>query len=62
MNDYKYLITDDYERFFFADSKEDAEKQALGSLEHTDDINYIYKIEFVGTCFYPEPDPVIRWE
>ena len=62
MNNFKYLITDCYDRFRFAETREQAEEDAKHSLEHGEDINYIYEIKLVGECYYPEPNPIVDWE
>lgn len=62
MNEYKYLVTNRCDRFIFEETKKEANETAITTLEHADDINYVYKIQQVAECYYPDPTPVIEWD
>lgn len=62
MEDMKYLVTDNWERFCFCGTKEEAADKAKEMLDCTDGMIYIFEVKYVGCAFIPEPDPVVEWE
>jgi hypothetical protein len=62
MKDQKYLVTDNWERFCFCETKEEAADKAEEMLGCTDDMIYIFEVKHIGNVFIPDPDPVIEWK
>lgn len=57
----KYLVTDDWEVFRFADSKEEAAELAKEEVDSCHEIE-IYELKKIGCAYLPDPDPIVEWD
>jgi len=57
----KYLVTDSWDIFRFADSKKEAAELAEDEA-HSGDRIEIYELKKIGCAYIPDPDPVIEWD
>ena len=57
----KYLVTDGWELFRFADSKEKAAELAKDEAHSYHEIE-IYELKKIGCAYIPDPDPVVEWD
>lgn len=62
MKDKKYLVTDCKKQFSFCVTKNEAAEIAEKTIDHIDDIIYIYEIKCIGKATIPEPGIVVDWE
>lgn len=57
----KYLVTDGYEIFLFAEMKEEAAELATDEAFSGGEIG-IFEIKQVGCAYIPEPSVKVEWE
>jgi len=57
----RYLVTDGWEIFRFADSKKEAAELAEDEAHSCDQVE-IYELKKVGCAYIPDPDPVVEWD
>lgn len=57
----KYLVTDGWGIFRFAETKKEATELAEDEA-HSCSCIEIYKLEKVGYAYIPDPDPIVEWE
>lgn len=56
----KYLVTDGWDIFRFADSKKEATELAEDEA-HSGDVE-IYELKKIGCAYIPDPNPVVEWD
>lgn len=57
----RYLVTDGWEIFRLADSKEEAAEIAEDEV-HSYTCVEIYELKKIGCAYIPDPDPVVEWD
>ena len=57
----KYLVTDGWDIFRFADSKKEAAELAEDEA-HSCSCIEIYELKKVGCAYIPDPEPVVEWD
>ena len=57
----KYLITDGWEIFRFAESKQEATELAKDEAQDGSEIG-IYELKKVGSAYIPDPGVIVEWD
>lgn len=60
--DTKYLVTDCWEIFRFAETKKEAAKLAKDEADSCRGEVEIYELKKIGCAYIPSPDPVVKWD
>jgi len=57
----KYLVTDCWDIFRFAETKKEAAELAKDEVNSCSTIE-IYELKKIGCAYIPDPDPVVEWD
>lgn len=57
----KYLVTDGWDIFRFAESKKEAAELAKEEVDSCNCVE-IYELKKVGCAYLPDPDPIVEWD
>lgn len=58
----KYLVTDGWDIFRFADSKREAAEFAKDEVGSCCGEIEIYELKKIGYAYIPDPDPIVKWD
>lgn len=57
----RYLVTDGWDIFRFADSKKEAAELAEDTA-HSCNLVEIYELKKIGCAYIPDPEPIVKWD